>query len=84
MRTIKPRIVVSIRDGLVEDVYYEGIDLAHVELIKIDFDAEGSTAEDGVVMVGDERCFFDVSDLKLIDPDFAGQVSRAWDRWAVS
>lgn len=82
MRTLKPRIIICIDDGLVQSVNFDGIDLSHVEVVKIDYDTDGANASDGVVMVGGVEAFFDVMDMEQASDEQAADVSAAWDRWS--
>lgn len=82
MRTLTPRIIICIDDGLVQSVTFDGIDLAHVQVVKIDYDTDGAIAEDGVVLVGGVEAFFDVLDMEQASDDEAKAVSAAYGRWS--
>lgn len=82
MRTLKPRIVVTINEGLVE-VAYEGFDASAIELVTIDYDTDGcDPKEDGLYKVGGELAWFSVGEMDTLDDETAKAVSLTWDHWA--
>lgn len=82
MRTLKPRIVITIDQGLVANIYAEGFDASQIDVIKIDYDTEGAVAEDGVVTCDGVECFFDVLGFDEPEDEFMTAVGHAYDRWS--
>jgi hypothetical protein len=67
----KPRVIVTLSEGLIAGVAYHGIDLSHVELICIDTDTEGAD-EDELVQIGGDDAFMSTGTMDLAsDVDIA-------------
>lgn len=77
----KPRIIVTVSEGLVSGVYFDNMDLSGVDLITIDYDTEGATEDDGVTTVGGDRAFFSVGEVTKAEDDLARDVGRAYLAW---
>ena len=73
--TIKPRIVVTLSEGLISAVQYDGIDMSQVELILVDEDSEGADRDQTIDYCG-ERVFFAVSSLTPLDPEERAEIDR--------
>lgn len=82
MRTIKPRIVITISGGLVSCIEGEGFDVASMDVILIDEDTEGCDDED-LTDVGGARVWFSVRGIEPMDEETGRDIGRTYDNWAL-
>lgn len=77
-RQIRPRIVIVIRGGMVEDVHYEGLDdLALGHHVIVDYDCD----DDDNPRIAGERAAVTI-DAPTPMPDRIGRdVAREWAKW---
>lgn len=78
----KPRIVVTLSEGVVARVAYDNIDLAQVDLICIDTDTQGAD-DDQLHNVGGARVFFSVGALDKLSDTESRDIGRAYLAWGL-
>lgn len=82
----KPRIIMVIEDGLVTGVYGDNLptEMMGIDVIKLDYDTEGSAPEDGAIPMEGSTCFFDVLGLEKPTDEFSTAVGRAYFEWGLT
>ena len=87
MRTLKPRIIITINEGLIDGVHIDGhqafLDLMKdVEVVKVDYDTEGSLPQDGLYDLEGNDVWFSVGGFDEPSDGFLEGVSETYEVWA--
>lgn len=77
--TSKPRIIVTVEDGLI-DFYCDNIDLSQVDIIVLDRDIDDEEA----VVIDNRACLFSVTGAAPADDQMSRDVARAYDNWSLT
>ena len=72
-----PKLLIKVRDGLVESISFDGFDATTIRVFKADYDTDGSGPGDGVAQLSGVKCFFEELGLAEIDMEESRALRQA-------